>query len=544
MNARNKLIRGLRFAGAVALVLVSLRVHAQEAVTVAADWVEVDGARVVAVHFGIPETFHVYAGRIAVTSASPVTLTARDIPPSKEIADPVTESTVQVYDHDVTFTYGVDPPDVAELDLIVKFQACDEAICYLPAKRAIRVGGGAGAVEKEVPATADVVTPVAGEWRELMQGFRIAGSASGYVKAPEFLNFLERAARGDAVQKGAIREAFDRRGIWAAGLLILLGGLLLNLTPCVLPMIPVNIAIIGAGAAAGSRGRGLALGTAYGIGIALVYGVLGLVVVLTGASFGTLNASPWFNLVIGAVFLVLALGMFDVFLIDLSRFQTRLGTGGNRGTLLTALVLGGIAALLAGACVAPAVIGVIVLATDLYARGQRAGLLLPFLLGVGMALPWPLAGAGLSFLPKPGRWMETIKVGFGVVILLAALYYGWTGVSLLRDRSASQRAEVEALQSAHAGSDWSTSLEQGLALAQREGRPVLIDFWASWCKNCLHMEKTTFQDAAVRARLNDFVKIKYRAEDPTDPETRSVQERFGVIGLPTYIVLLPEPATR
>ena len=98
---------------------------------------------------------------------------------------------------------------------------------------------------------------------------------------------------------------FEGRGPLAILLIVLVGGLALNLTPCVLPMIPINLAIIGAGAQAGSRGRGFLLGAAYGGAMALVYGVLGLIVILTAGTFGTINASPWFNLGIAVLFVVL-----------------------------------------------------------------------------------------------------------------------------------------------------------------------------------------------------------------------------------------------
>ena len=163
------------------------------------------------------------------------------------------------------------------------------------------------------------------------------------------------------------------RAPWQRLVLILLGGLALNFTPCILPMIPINLAIIGAGAQSGSRRRGFALGTAYGAGMALAYGSLGLVVVLTGAKFGTLNSSPWFNFAIAAVFIVLSLAMFDRIVIDLSRFQ-RTGTPGkNRGAFIAAPTMGMISALLAGACVAPVVISVLLLATTQYQRGNFSG---------------------------------------------------------------------------------------------------------------------------------------------------------------------------
>ena len=205
-----------------------------------------------------------------------------------------------------------------------------------------------------------------------------------------------------------------------------LGGLALNLTPCVLPMIPINLAIIGAGAQAGSRRRGFLLGSTYGVAMAVVYGVLGLVVILTASTFGTINSSPWFNAGIAALFVVLGLAMFDVIAIDFSSLSSRFQPGAeSRGSFALAFTMGGVAALLAGACVAPVVIQVVLFSSDLYATGTRTALALPFVLGIGMAVPWPIAGAGLSALPKPGLWMVRVKQAFGVLILGTALYYGY-----------------------------------------------------------------------------------------------------------------------
>jgi thiol:disulfide interchange protein len=331
--------------------------------------------------------------------------------------------------------------------------------------------------------------------------------------------------------------AFVREsGLLIAILFILLGGLALNLTPCVLPMIPINLAIIGAGAQAGSKRRGFALGATYGLGIALIYGVLGVIVVLTGSQFGTIQANPWFNLVIAAIFLVLALAMFDVIHIDLSRFQGKFGGGPQKqGSFLVALSMGSVAALLAGACVAPVVIAVLLLATNIYEANSAAGLLLPFVLGIGMALPWPFAGAGLSFMPKPGKWMEYIKYGFGIGIIFFALYYGHLSYRAFRPANITSQGEIEG----HLLVDGATNegFAEALQLAKRQGTPVFIDFWASWCKNCKAMDKTTFKDEAVKARLEGYTFIKYIAEEPTAPETKAVMDYFGAQGLPTFVVL-------
>ena len=492
-----------------------------------------DGNRV-AVTFKIPDDHYLYADQIAV-AAGDVKLLPEAIPPPKQKHDAFLDKVVGIYEHDVTFVYR--PASAAEdLTLTVAYQGCSGAICFRPTTETIRLGtaGADGAAT-----VAETVAAAGTDWQAVSEGFSIAGSASGFVKADALVDFVAGSLAGEA-RGDRLRTALEQQGIWVVALLILVGGLLLNLTPCVLPMIPVNIAIIGAGAQAGSRARGFALGGLYGLGIALVYGVLGLVVMLTGSKFGALNASPWFNLGIAVVFLVLALAMFDVFIIDLSRFQRAGGPSeGKRGGFATALILGGVAALLAGACVAPVVISVLLLAADLHHRSQPIGLFLPFLLGVGMALPWPFAGAGLSFLPRPGKWMGRVKGVFGVVIVLFALWYGKLGVSLLMARAESSRAAVVAAQEAQAEHGWRTALEPALAEAREAGKPVFIDFWASWCKNCLKMEKTTFRDPAVTAALEPFVRVKAQAEDINAADVKAMLDHFGVIGLPTYVVLVP-----
>jgi thioredoxin:protein disulfide reductase len=314
----------------------------------------------------------------------------------------------------------------------------------------------------------------------------------------------------------------------------------LNLTPCILPMIPINLAIIGAGAQAGSKRRGFALGATYAAGMAIAYGVLGLFVVLTGSKFGTLNSSPWFNLGIAAVFLVLALAMFEKISIDLSRFQG--GSAGNstssKSKFVVAYTMGTVAALLAGACVAPVVISVLLQATTLHAKGLTVGLLLPFLLGLGMGLPWPFAGAGLSFLPKPGKWMMRVKYGFGVMIILFATYYGHLAFGLFQSRSTIMvRAAGKPGDEAKV---FSEQLTKALQEARTDGRQVFIDFWASWCKNCSAMEHTTFASATVKQRLAKFHEVRLQAEWPNQFPAKAVLDHFGVMGLPSYVVLTPK----
>ena len=452
-------------------------------------------------------------------------------------------------------------PGTVVISARVRYQACNDRVCFRPITavepwvvrivaadaavtpqhpdifKAIRFGTGikpparTDAVEQTAAPVAGAAA-TAGDGLAELETFTVKLTAGGYLNSGEFLTFIGNAEAG-VVPAGL----FDGRGPLAILLIVLIGGLALNLTPCVLPMIPINLAIIGAGAKAGSRQRGFLLGASYGAAMAVVYGVLGLVVILTAGTFGTINASPWFNLGIALLFVVLGLAMFDLLLIDFSKFSSRFQPDASQqGSVALAFTMGAVAALLAGACVAPVVIQVVLFASDLYAGGTHLALALPFVLGLGMAIPWPIAGAGMAALPKPGMWMVRVKQAFGVMILATAAYYGYLAYTLFENRWV-DASEVSSSVDEMLASGWHASLATGLAEARRDGKPVLLDLWATWCKNCLTMDRTTLKDPAVTKALEGYVKIKVQAEDPDAPATKALMQHLGAVGLPTYAIL-------
>jgi len=533
----------------------------------------------------LPETLHVQSNKprdpsliptvLSVDAPAGVRVTELVFPQARDLAQEGQSEPLAVFDHE--FAIGVmleiDPqvqPGEVSVPARLRYQACDDKMCFPPSTGqfswTLRVVPAGAAVTPEHQDTIGKIAfgsgeaPPAGDLPPgfeagpskplgtgqkpgaggtglaQLDAFTVRATTGGYLASDEFLKFVSNAESG--VKEPGL---FEGRGPLAILLIVLLGGLALNLTPCVLPMIPINLAIIGAGAQAASRARGFLLGGVYGAAMAIVYGVLGVVVILTAGTFGTINSSPWFNLAIAIVFVLLALAMFDVLTIDFSRF-TPVGTGGaQRGTLVLAFSMGAVAALLAGACVAPVVIQVVLFSSNLYAQGTAMALALPFLLGVGMAVPWPIAGAGLAALPRPGAWMVRVKQVFGVVILVTAAYYGYQAYELFANRWV-DAGEVTSSVEEKLKEGWHASLAQGLEVAQREQKPVLIDLWATWCKNCLTMDKTTFKDPAVSAALDKYIKIKFQAEQPDEEPARSLMQRFEAVGLPTYVILHPKTA--
>jgi cytochrome c biogenesis protein CcdA len=528
----------------------------------------------------LPNGFHVQSNKprdpllipteLTVEPPAGTTLAEVVFPTPVDLKQAGADQPLAVFEQDFAVGLRLAIAPTASGELVVparlRYQACNDTTCYAPTNvttqwtlRVASAGAptkalnrdvidriafgrgetpassaGPGAVIPSRPAAAPPAGAAADELSKLDR-FSVLGAFGGYRGSEDFLEQVQNAEKG--VKE---RGLFEGRGPLAILLIVFLGGLALNLTPCVLPMIPINLAIIGAGTQAGSRSRGFMLGGVYGVAMALVYGVLGLVVILTAGSFGTINASPWFNLVIAVVFVALSLAMFDVITIDFSRFLGSHGLGvAARGSFVLAFVMGGIAALLAGACVAPVVIQVVLFSSNLYAKGTALALALPFLLGVGMAIPWPIAGAGLAALPKPGAWMVRVKQAFGVLILATAAYYGYEAYGLFADRLVDPSAVTSSVdEQVKAG--WHRSLAEGLDTAAREGKPVIIDMWATWCKNCLTMDKTTLADPRVVGALDGYVKIKFQAEDLDQQPAKAMLQRFDGVGLPHYAILRPK----
>ena len=482
----------------------------------------------------IPDGHLLYADDFKVEAAGGGVLAPSALPVPQKKKDAFSGVEKLFYDQSFSAVYQVVDPAGAQLAFKVSYQGCDKTTCFLPEEKEFKLpfAGAAGGVGRggATSSAPDADPEIARLLTQLNNDYSVAAARPGYMDAEGFMQFLD-ASRGRSSAPLSVQGIWQSGKVWLSLLVMLLGGLALNLTPCVLPLIPVNLAIIGAGARAVSPGRGFLLGGLYGLGIVLAYGGLGLAAALTGAQFGAINSSPWFNLGVAALFLVLGLALFDLISVDLSRFQGRLKLEG-KGVFFV-IIPGAVSALLAGACVAPVVIAVLLLSSDLYLKGQVVGLFLPFVLGLGMALPWPFAGAGLSFLPKPGKWMVNIKHVFAGIIILAALYYGYAGARMLHGSS---RASGEAEAGSGAGA-WTPFTG---TMPAAPGKPVLVYFWAQWCKSCHAMNRSTFSDPRVVEKMSDFACLKFEAANPRDPRTAAIMRAFGVAGLPTFVVLIPK----
>ena len=422
-----------------------------------------------ALSLALPENAHAYeasTGPVLPDGVKPVSA-----PAPKQETDALTGEPESFYVGPGVVTWVLPRAAAPDGKIKFKWQVCVGEMCYMPGSAELAVPGAAASQDEPTssPAETEVKDEGKTEAAAELLPFKLERSADGYLPAEKFLGFLT----GDESKYSAF--TFAGKGFLMMLLLAILGGIALNLTPCVLPLLPVNLAMIGAGQASGNgRFTRIWHGIAYGAGIMITYGLLGVVSVLMGTTFGGIDSSWIFNAAVAVIFVVLALAMFDLFSIDFSRFgaSVRMPESAHFGGIF---LMGALSAVLAGACVAPVLAAALVQAAKMVAHGDYYGLALPFALGFGMALPWPVAAAGIGLFPKPGRWMMRVKQLLGVLILGLAAYYGWTAWNLFADGRAEAAGIASAQESAGATAEINAALKESAAT----GRPVLLDFTAA-----------------------------------------------------------------
>ena len=231
--------------------------------------------------------------------------------------------------------------------------------------------------------------------------------------------------------------------------------------------------------------------------------------------------------------------MFDVLMIDFSSLSTRFMPSGRSGTFMMAFAMGAVAALLAGACVAPVVIQVVLFSSNLYATGTKLALALPFCLGIGMAIPWPIAGAGLAALPKPGMWMVRVKQVFGVFILGTAIYYGYEAYSIFANRWVDPAAVASSVKE-QLKAGWHASLAEGLDVARARteaGAHRHVGHVVQELPD--HGQDDARERATCRRRSRATSRSSCRRKIRTSPPAKTLMQRFNAFGLPAYVILRP-----
>ncbi len=437
-----------------------------------------------------------------------------------------------------------DASTAAPLAITIDYQTCNDSICLRPALVATTVAlaslGGRGAGPSVQP---------------------LDGSALASDAARDWLSNL-----------------FETRG-WALGfLVVLLGGLALNLTPCVYPLIGVTIAYFGN--QGGPPRRVVMLALAFVLGIAITFSSLGVAVALSGGLFGSALQNPWMLGALAALLIALAASSFGLFTFQMPQWLVRragIARPGYAGALLMGLGMGVVAA----PCIGPIIVGLLLMVE----RSDSAafGFALFFTLSMGLGLPYvglALAAGSIRRLPRSGEWLNWVEQLFGFVLIGIAIYFldpvvpnhlmtrilpfyaaaagiylgfitraGRTWRPFLVFRSAAGVFAAAALIYLAIPRESPKALQfdpfeiARFDAARTERRPVLIDFMADWCIPCREMEATTYVDPAVVREADRFVRLR---ADLTrqDESNQRIIERFEINGVPTTMVVDSEGKIR
>lgn len=421
--------------------------------------------------------------------------------------------------------------------------------------------------------------------------------ASAASSAPAVPPATSKAAPS-ADESSRIAQLIKDSSLWVIVVSFFGFGLLLALTPCVFPMIPILSGIIVSHGHAVTHWRAFTLSSAYVLGMAVTYAAVGVAAGFTGTLLSNVLQNAWVLSAFALIFVALALSMFGFYELQMpAAWQTRLSSTANRqgGSLPAIALMGALSALIVGPCVAAPLAGAL-----LYIAQTGDALLggaALFALGLGMGAPLLFIGVfSRSFLPKPGGWMEAVKKFFGVVMLATALWlvspvlpawlvmFGWAmllivpaiylsaldplptsasgwhrfwkgigigmlvyGVALLIGLSGGSRDPLQPLDFlrgavAHTARAVppAPSFERIRSTVELDARlattqkPVMLDFYADWCVSCKEMEKYTFADPAVATKLKEFTLLQADVT-ANSAEDKALLARFGLFGPPGII---------
>ncbi|MCD4668514.1 MAG: protein-disulfide reductase DsbD [Sulfurimonas sp.] len=453
----------------------------------------------------------------------------------------------------------------------ISYQGCSEqGLCYEPLSKIYELKVDSSKLEKSL-------------LKLQMKPLNIQTLSKATKNIEEEIELSESDAIADTMKNSNI----------AIILLTFLGfGLLLALTPCVFPMIPIISGVIISQGKDITTKKAFILSVVYVLAMAVAYTIAGVLAGLFGANLQAALQTPWVIYSFSAVFVALAFSMFGFYELKLpDSLVTKVSSHGNKGGYIGVAIMGFLSALIVGPCVAAPLAGALVYI------GQTGDAILGgmalFAMSIGMGIP--LIAVGISagkFMPRPGMWMTMVSAIFGVMMLGVAIWmlervvdsyvtmllYAILGIGFsiylgalekgghlfkksvaiilfayslallmgvlggstsmakplefLKPQAVSSLVETK---SQHVEFIKITSLDElDKVIAKNQGKKIMLDFYADWCTSCKELEEVTFKDAKVKAKLSEFVLVKADLTQNSQ-ENKKLSKKYGVFGPPVII---------
>jgi thiol:disulfide interchange protein DsbD len=517
-------------------------------------------------NFSVTPSYYLYRDKITFSSKdSAIRVTAVNLPKGEIKHDPNfgdTEVFHQSFQALVTLDRSNDV--VNDVTLNAVYQGCsEEGLCYPPITKVLHVN--------------------------------LPSAATGQLAPPMLTEAAPPPSQAPMSEGSQIARLFKGGNFWLIVSFFFGAGLLLALTPCVFPMIPILSGIIVGRGHKITHMHAFILSLAYVLGMAITYAAAGVAAGYSGNLISNALQTPWVLGSFAAVFVLLSLSMFGLYELQLpTALQSKLSETSNRlhgGHLGGVFVMGALSAIIMGPCVAAPLAGALLYIGQTH-DAVLGGVAL-FVMALGMGAPLLLIGTSAGvLLPKAGAWMESVKQFFGVMLLALAIWIiqpllpisvqmllwaallifsaiylkaldalphnssGWhkllkgiglfallLGVAYLIGGLSGARDILRPLGSiGRAEAETSTTLQfyrvkdiadldQRIAQAQGRGQLVMLDFYADWCISCKEMERFTFSDDSVRAKLKTVLLLQADVTANSEAD-QALLKRYGLFGPP------------
>jgi len=473
-----------------------------------------------------------------------------NFPPFKELKFAFSDQPVTVFEGEIFLTAIIKVDAAAaeglkEVPFTLTYQACNDASCMPPVdiQDTLRV---------EIVSKTNSVSEIN---QDIFADLNIE-----YTAAPQ-------ESEGDSLAK-----KLEESGLILSLLFVFLGGLALNLTPCVYPLIPITVGYFG-GQSEGSTGRLFMLGVFYVLGISVTYSIIGVVTSLSGAVFGALLQNPLVIIFVALVLLVLALSMFGLYDIKMPDAWV-MKAGGARSGVAGALFMGLTMGIVAAPCIGPFVLGLV---TYVAAKADPFyGFMMFFFLALGLGTPYlflALFSGKIKKLPRAGFWMDAVKHIFGFILVGMAVYFilpllpkpfseyllpvyaaGAALYLLFFDKLANNVKGFRIFKIVFSviilavsvyfiiptekkSPEWESFSFSKYENAIASNEKIMLDFYADWCIPCKELDAMTFSDPRVIELSRDFVPMKVDLTKSTSDASEEVRKKFEIRGVPTVILI-------